>query len=111
MGRDADSPSRKGKPAGMRQLAVATVFSEEQPGPTAAWTQALLSGRTTVLLPFPNLRGAAVLWVTCWWVNSRNEPGPMSVPVCVRLSGTGAGMPVREREDVSGGGSGMKIAA
>ena len=108
MGRDAESPSRRGKPAGMRQLAVATIFADEQPGPGAAWSQAILSGRTTVLLKYPRLEQAAVLWVSCWWVNSRSEPGPMSVPVCVRLSGTGAGMPVREREDVNGG---MKIAA
>ena len=111
MGRDAESPSRKGKPFGMRQLAVATLFSDEQPGPGSAWNQAILSGRTTVLLAYPNLREAAVLWVTCWWVNSRNEMGPMSTPVCVRLSGTGAGMPTREREDVTTNGAGMKIAA
>ena len=111
MGRDAESPSRKGKPFGMRQLAVATLFSDEQPGPGSAWNQAILSGRTTVSLAYPNLREAAVLWVTCWWVNSRNEMGPMSTPVCVRLSGTGAGMPTREREDATTTGAGMKIAA
>ena len=112
IGRDAGDPSRRGKPAGMRQLAVATCFSDEQPGVDGPWEQARLSGRTTVNLDFPHLRRAAVLWVTCWWISSRNEPGPMSIPVAVRLSGTGAGMPAREGESTAtAAGPAMKIAA
>ena len=112
IGRDAADPSRRGKPAGMRQLAVATCFSDDRPGVDGPWEQARLSGRTTVDLDFPHLRQAAVLWVTCWWISSRNEPGPMSIPVAVRLSGTGAGMPAREGEGTATADApGMKIAA
>ena len=106
--RDPLSPDRRGKPKGVRQIATMTFISTpQQPTPPAdvnAWRQPQFSGRTTVLLDFPSIVGETTVWVSCAYVNSRNEFGPASAPQSIRLLGK-AGSAQQQGED------GMRIAA
>ncbi|MEM1013551.1 MAG: hypothetical protein AAGI46_15185 [Planctomycetota bacterium] len=106
--RSPSDPDRRGKPAGIRQVAVATSVSETAPTSSTQWNQAVLSGKTTVEVPMGSLVEPATVWVTAWWINSRNEIGPFATPQRVRLAGTGAALPNAER---SVDETPMKIAA
>ncbi len=75
----------------------------------ADWTLERLSGKTTINLIYPNLAGETTVWARCAYLNGRNETGPASPPVCVRLPGNGLVAPAGQL----GGDAGqpMKIAA
>ncbi|MEM7806807.1 MAG: hypothetical protein AAF561_01700 [Planctomycetota bacterium] len=103
--RDASDSDRRAKPAGVRQVAVATFIGEEPPTDVTAWGQPRLFGRTDQTLRFETLTSQTV-WVTSWWINSRNEFGPASAPVSFRIAGTSGAVPQQRSETTK-----MKIAA
>ena len=105
----ADPESRSNaRPRGVRQVAVATFAGDAPPADATLWGQPTLSGRTAVLIPMDRLAGPATVWVTCWYVSSRNELGPASAPVSTRMLGAGTAVPTAARQPAA---TPMKIAA
>jgi hypothetical protein len=70
------------------------------------WGQATLSGRTTTTLQVPSVREPSTVWVSAWFISSRNEAGPASQPIKVRVLGAGSPVPNQQAEPTP-----MKIAA
>ena len=106
---DPLSPSRRGKPRGVRAVAVRAVLTtgeDRPPADPAQWPLAQLSGRATVDLFWPAMSAETTVWVCCAWVNSRMEHGEASVCATVRLPGTG----LSSRASVAAGPT-IKIAA
>ena len=72
---DPLDPHRRGKPRGIRSLAVHEYLGETPPGDVGQWALAELAGRTTVDLSYPGLSAMTTVWVCACYVNSRNERG------------------------------------
>ena len=104
---DAADPSRRGKPEDVRQAAVVAYAGETPPSDAASWGQPTLSGTTRVRVSTGE-RGATTVWVTAWWINTRNVAGPAAAPVPVRVAGTSGATPAAK---AGGDESAMKIAA
>ncbi len=104
---DPLDPHRRGRPAGIKSLAVHVCFGQTAPGGVGQWPLYTLSGRTTVDLVWPDLAADATVWISCCWVSTRNECGGFSQPISVRLPGNGM-MPAADEASDEGG---MKIAA
>ena len=104
--RDPRSPDRRARPAKVRQIAVLTHFGDSAPTDINAWRQPIFSGRTDVRMDFPWLVGETKVWVTCAYVNSRNQFGPASAPVSIRVLGQPASATASEQGDPT-----LKIAA
>ena len=105
----ADPESRSNaKPAGVRQVAVATYAGDAPPADPTMWGQPRLSGRTAIVVPMDHVAGPATVWVTCWYVSSRNEAGPASAPIAARMLGAGPAVPASSRQPAA---TGLKIAA
>ncbi len=103
--RNAADAGRRRRPAGVRQLEIRSMLGSEPTGDPTAWAGTDLSGRTTFDFAWPGVWEATTVWLSCCWINGRNERGPMSPPISVRLAGTG----IRPAATAQGGG--MKIAA
>ncbi len=102
--RDEADRDRRAKPAGVRQVAVATFIGDAPPASIDLWGQPMLLGRTNHRMEFPN-RPDITVWVTAWWVNSRNISGPASRPQSFRIAGLGSVVPA------SGQQPSLRIAA
>ena len=87
--RDPSTPDRRAKPRGVRVIEVHTFEGPEPVGDVGQWPLFRLSGRATIDGFFPQMFRETTVWVSCCYVSSRNERGPMSRPVSVRLPGTG----------------------
>ena len=105
--RNVEDATRRAKPAGVRQLETRTMLGGAAVGDPLTWPSVDLSGRTDVDLAWPTQASAATVWVSCCWVNGRNERGPMSPAVAVRLAGTGYASATQEQ----GTDATLKIAA
>ena len=111
--RNVATPDRKAKPAGVGTLEIRTIVTSTSAMPSGnplTWPTVDLVGRTTKDLFWMDQAEPATVWVSCCWVNTRNERGPFSEAVSVRLAGTGYGV----QQQVQSGGGGdesMKIAA
>ena len=105
--RDPADPSRRAKPAKMRQVVVHARRGPTMQGSPEEWPVIETSGRTTIDLVWPDLAGDATFWIAVRYVNTANVRGPLSVPVSVRLPGLGTGVEAAEK----GEGPSMKIAA
>jgi hypothetical protein len=68
----------------------------------------MLLGRTDKELSFPTQTGMTV-WITSWWITSRNETSPASAPISFRIAGTNGALPQAGRG--RDGDAVMKIAA
>ena len=99
-------PHRRGKPAGIKSVAVHVWYGSGAPGEVGQWPLHTLSGRTSVDLIWPGMTADTAVWVSCCWVSTRNECGAFSQPVCVRLPGNGMAPVEAEASDPA-----MKIAA
>jgi hypothetical protein len=104
--RNPADPDRRAKPTGVRQVAVAQYIGETPPTDVAAWGQPTLLGRTDQQLSFATQTGMTV-WITAWWITSRNESSPASAPVSFRIAGTTGAVPQQATADRPT----MKIAA
>ncbi|MEM1010887.1 MAG: hypothetical protein AAGI46_01555 [Planctomycetota bacterium] len=100
--------TRRAKPAGVKSIAVATFVGDEPPTSMDQWNQAMLFGRTRGTITMSGIIEPTKVWVTAWYVNTRNVTGPASVPTSVRLLGTGSPVPNQEQ---TSGEEPMKIAA
>ena len=103
---DPLDPHRRGKPRGVRSLAVHVHRGENPPGDVTQWALERLSSRTTLDLIYPDLTGVTTVWLCACYVNTRNESGPLSQPVSVRLPGSGL-----TGTEASAADPAMKIAA
>ncbi len=103
-------PDRRAKPRSARQI-VAQVYraAEGQPVPAdiSTWPVGATSGRSTIDFYWPDMVATTTVHVSCYYVSSRNERGPSSDPMQVKLSGlSGAAAP----SSLSGDGE-LRIAA
>ncbi|MEM7807117.1 MAG: hypothetical protein AAF561_03300 [Planctomycetota bacterium] len=98
-------PDRRSKPDGVRQLAASYFIGDLPPTHQDGWSQSALFGRTSFELSVPTVPHGGLVWVTCRYINSRNQSGPTSAPVSIRLAGTNT--PAASGEESSP----MKIAA
>ncbi len=105
--RDPAAPDRRTKPKHVRLVEVHTFEGPEPIGNVADWPLETLSGRMTIDTFLPDLWKESTVWVSCCFVSTCNERGPMSKPVSVRLPGTG----VRPVAASATDGTPMKIAA
>jgi hypothetical protein len=103
--RNAEDPDRRAKPAGVRQVAVAQFVGDAPPANTAEWGQPILLGRTSKQLTF-NTQTPLTVWITAWWITSRNETSQASAPVSFRIAGTSGALPQQQADRPT-----MKIAA
>jgi hypothetical protein len=106
--RNAKDPDRRAKPAGVRQVAVATFTGDTPPTDVRAWGQPTLLGRTDKQMTF-NTQSPITVWVTAWWISSRNDASPASAPLSFRIAGTSGAIPQQQESRPSG--ETMKIAA
>jgi hypothetical protein len=79
--RDATS-TRQGKPADASGASVFSFIGPTPPAKLSDWTFEKNTGRTGVELDFdPALAPGTRVWVTAFWFNPRQEPGPTAWPV------------------------------
>lgn len=86
------TPDSRAKPAGVGSVvvqAVQTTGGALPPADLSTWPIAQRSGRTTIDLYWPAMTGETTVWTSCYWVNTRQQRGPSSTPVSVRLPGSG----------------------
>lgn len=87
--RDMDDSERRGKPEGVAGATILMFVGEDAPLDPIQWIFCLNTTRTTVDIDFPpNLAAGAKVWLTAFWRNRRDEPGPAAVPVSTRLGDT-----------------------
>lgn len=92
LARDPASETSRAKPAGVRQIMVQVYESTggtTPPSDLSQWPGATPYGRTTIDLYFAEMIETTDVWVSCYWMNSRNERGPSSEPMSLRLPGLG----------------------
>jgi hypothetical protein len=86
--RDAQNPTRRGKPDGVIGATVLTCVSETTPTPASEWRLQGQTGTTVVNVSFPEtIPAGALVWLTAYWFNSRKEAGPASTPLSTNLQG------------------------
>ena len=108
--RNPGDPDRRAKPKGVASVVVQVCFEDDGVQPTTPamdWPTYLISGKADVDLFFANMPAGKTAWFVCSWLSTRNERGPVSAKLSVRLPGTGfAQRPATAAQDPA-----MKIAA
>ena len=104
---DPSNPGRRGRPAGVRQVAYHVFLGENPPADPAQWPVADVTGTMRHDLIWPGIAPTRA-HVSARLLNTRNEKGPMSIPVEVFVPGTGD---VSEPAETDDDAKRMKIAA
>jgi len=90
---DAQVPTRKGKPPGVKGLTVLSYVGEAPPANIANWVFEGNTTKTTIDVVFPDTVAAgAKVWITCFWRNERDMSGPACSPISTYLQFGGVSM-------------------
>ncbi len=88
--------NRRGKPAGAAAAWVYTFIGETYPADADQWRNEGAATRAKHSITFPSaLPAGQQVWIRAAWVNPRQEPGPMSMPITTNLQGGGAAIAQR----------------
>ncbi|MEM1010629.1 MAG: hypothetical protein AAGI46_00245 [Planctomycetota bacterium] len=95
----------RGKPADVTGAILFTATGPIAPMGMDGWTFAQSTTKTKFTLTMPPSETETVVWVSAFWQNAKDESGPASEPVSVKLASGGA-LPAENEER-----SPMRIAA
>jgi hypothetical protein len=99
---NAQSATRRGKPAGAAAAFIYTFVGAEYPADPSKWTFQGSTSKTTFKAVFAgNPPAGTQVWISASWFNARQETGPSSVPITTYLQYAG----------VTVTGDALKIAA
>jgi hypothetical protein len=80
--RDAESPTKRGKPRGVANVVIFSVIADEPPASLDGWSLHTSIGRTKVDLTFGgHVAPGAKVWLAAAWTTARGLHGPVSTPV------------------------------
>lgn len=87
--RDVDNPDSRAKPEGVYGATVMTAFGAAPPllSDSSAWTLRGTTTRTLTTLEFPDAPSGTTAWITAFWLNTRGEASPPTLPVSVQVPG------------------------
>lgn len=78
----------RGKPHGVKAVAVYSYVGENAPDDIHEWKAEALSSRPAVDIEFPpTLAPGTKVWLTAYWLNTKMESGPACQPQGVNLAG------------------------
>lgn len=87
--RDFSDSERRGRPEGVAGATILMFVGENAPVDPTQWIYCKSTTKTSLELDFaPNVPAGAKVWLTAFWKNRREEPGPAAVPVSARLGDT-----------------------
>ncbi|MEM7806680.1 MAG: hypothetical protein AAF561_01045 [Planctomycetota bacterium] len=95
----------RGKPADVTGAILFTATGPIAPMGMDGWTFAQSTTKTKFTLTMPPSETETVVWISAFWQNAKDESGPASEPVSVKLASGGA-LPTENEER-----SPMRIAA
>jgi hypothetical protein len=88
---DSASSAKRGKPAGAVAAWVYTFVGETYPSDPTLWDFQGSATTGKFEITFPNtLAGGTQIWICAAWINTRQEAGPVSVPITTNLQGGGS---------------------
>lgn len=94
---DSASIGKRKRPAGTVGAWVYTHVGPEYPSDPAAWTFEGATSRNEMSINFPDsVPAGSQVWIRAAWVGTRQEIGPLSVPITTHLQYGGAVMPAPE---------------
>lgn len=77
---DAESPDRRGKPAGVLGATVLYWCGETPPSDACQWMFAMNTSRPEFDVEMPmSVPGGARVWLTAFWFNKRMQAGPLAL--------------------------------
>lgn len=95
----------RGKPADVAGAIIFTGTGPIVPTSMSGWTFAQSTTRTTFSVTMPPSETETIVWVSAFWQNARDESGPASQPISVKLASGGA-LPTEHEQPTP-----MRIAA
>ena len=85
---DAASGKKRGRPPGVKGVAVFSCVAAAPPTDLNDWHFEGNTGKTTIDVAFSNtVASGAKAWLTAFWFNPRMESGPACTPVPVTVQG------------------------
>ena len=87
---DSASSTKRGKPAGSVAAWVYSFVGAEYPSDPTLWSFEGSATKPKFEITFPStVAGGTQIWVCAAWINSKQEAGPLSVPLTTTLQGGG----------------------
>lgn len=84
--RSSEDDESRGKPEGVAGSTILMYVGAEAPLDPAVWTFVMNTTRTTAVIEFPpSIAPGAKVWLTAFWRNRRDDIGPASTPLSIRL--------------------------